>query len=127
VRLAHSADEGGSIDTRASVEDPAAGSLFMLPNLTSAGAGRLILTNYAGVSSGDAAAAYRRSSSTDGGVSFAPSTVVRTPLLLDPSRTTTTWLGDYQGLWFASGKIYAAYVDNSTGDAHIAFYRAPTP
>jgi hypothetical protein len=125
VRLAHSGDGGSTFDARYAVEDPSAGAFFMLPNIVSDEQGGVHVTYYAGVDSGDAAASYRASLSTDGGATFGPSGVVHAPLLFDLSRATPTWLGDYQGLWVASGKLYIAYVDNSSGASHVAFYRAP--
>ncbi|APR79604.1 Hypothetical protein A7982_04951 [Minicystis rosea] len=126
IKIAHSSDGGATIDARYKVEDAAAGAYFLLPRIASEGAGTLGITYYAGAGSGDLNASYRHARSTDGGKTFGPSTVVRTPILYDQMRSTATWFGDYMGLTWNGGSLFGAYIDNTGGASHIVFHREPT-
>ena len=43
------------------------------------------------------------------------------------ARDSQKWLGDYAGLAWARGNLYAAFVDNSKISSHVAFYRTASP
>ncbi len=127
LRLAHSSDAGASIETRSSIGDQAAGPYYLLSRLAYEGSGVLNVTYYAGSGEGDTNATYRRSRSTDGGQTFAPSVVIHQPVLYELKRTTQQWLGDYMGLGWRNGELFGAYVDNSAAHAHVAFFRSAVP
>ncbi|HEY3353836.1 MAG TPA: sialidase family protein [Polyangia bacterium] len=126
LHLVRSGDGGATLEAPVSI-DPEAGEYLMLPNLVHDDGGGLDITYYAGSAASDPAASYRRRRSTDGGKSFTSSIVLHQPLVFDTSRVTTRWLGDYEGLAAAAGKLYIAYTDSTAPAAHVAFLRTSVP
>lgn len=126
IRIAHSADGGATVDFRANAHDAAAAKLFMHPQLTRDTGGGLHLVYYAGQADKDLMGSFRRSSSTDGGMTWQPSTVVRQPLQYLADRASAQWLGDYVGIAWHNGELYTTYVDNLPQLSHVAFAKAAT-
>ncbi len=123
IRLAHSSDGGTSFDVRSSVEDPAAGTSYLLPRISLADDGAIDLTYVAGQAPDDPSASFRRARSTDGGLTFGPSVSLVEPVTYELDRGDDTWFGDYTGLTWNGGSLFAALVDNSSGQSHIVFLR----
>jgi hypothetical protein len=126
LRLAHSSDGGASFDRRTTVHDPEAGTSFLLPHLAIEDDGSLDLSYVAGQGPDDETASFRRSRSTDGGVTFGPSEVVVEPVTYELDRADDTWFGDYTGLDWDSGSLFGAVLDNASGTSHVWFFRTPT-
>jgi hypothetical protein len=127
IRLAHSPDGGVTIDTHVNAHDTAAGMFFQHPQLTLETGGGLNLVYYAGQAIGDTMGSFRRSHSTDMGMTFAPSVAVRQPIDFIQNRTSPKWLGDYVGAYWLGGQLYMSYADNTGMYSHVAFAKAMTP
>lgn len=123
LRLAHSSDGGATIDWRVDAHDSAAGNLFLYPEIAGEPSGAINVAYYAGSSVGDSSGSFRYARAVNG-KDFAPSTVVATPVVFDAARGSQRWLGDYVGLNWQDGSLYAAFGDNSSGTSHIAFFRS---
>ena len=126
IRLAHSSDNGMTIDIRSDVMDTRAGIRAMYPVLAWEGEKTLDLAYYSGNFDLDPNAELRRSRSTDG-MTFAPSAFVASPLTLETSREVPQWVGDYCGAGFYDGTLFLVNTDNSTATPHVAFHRMPAP
>lgn len=122
VRLAHSGDNGMTIDARSDVMDTRAGIRAMYPVLAWEGGKTLDLAYYSGNFDGDPSSELRRSRSTDG-MTFAPTVFVASPLTLETSREVPQWVGDYCGAGFYDGNLFRVNTDNSTTTPHVAFHR----
>jgi hypothetical protein len=127
VRVARSSDSGATVDQRADAHDGNIGPYFLHPQLALEASGALDVVYYAGARDGDPAATFRRARSSDGGRTFGPSVVVDQPITFTRTRTMSNWLGDYNGLAWAAGRLYTAYANNSAGVSHVAFYRVTQP
>lgn len=127
IRIAHSADGGQTIDNRYDAHDPNTANYFIHPYLVRELNGALDLVYYAGNAEGDTMGSFRRSRSTDGGMTWAPSMVVRAPVTFLGARASQKWLGDYVGLAWARNNLYTAFVDNTGAYSHVAFYRTAAP
>lgn len=127
IRIAHSTDGGMTIADRFDGHDAGAATYFMHPYIVREQNGALDLVYYAGNSEGDPMGSFRRSRSTDGGRTWATSMTVRSPITYLGARASQQWLGDYVGLAWARNNVYTAFVDNSSGTAHVAFYRTAAP
>jgi hypothetical protein len=127
VRVARSADGGQSILSRTVALDPAAGQLFFLPQLARATGQTLDMVYYAGQADMDPTGTFRHARSTDGGSTWQPSETVHGPILFTGDRTTPVWLGDYMGLSVLGGAPHAAFVDNTSGFAHVAHAAIEAP
>src|SRR5205814_6971781 len=92
IRIGHSSDGGKTIDSRFNAEDGAVANLFMHPYLIREPSGPLDIVYYAGAADNDTMGSFRRSQSTDGGKTWAPSAVVKTPLTFLSSRDSAKWL-----------------------------------
>jgi hypothetical protein len=123
VRLARSRDGGRTIAERTSIADAGAGKFFLTPRIAIDGEGAVHAAYYAGNAPADAAASYRRAVSRDGGATFEPSVVVRSPLVFETSRLTDRTPGDYMGLFARGNAVYGSYTDTSAAKGHINFYR----
>jgi hypothetical protein len=126
IRVAHSGDQGVSIDSRIDATDPAAGSFALLPHLALEDSGALDLIYYAGQRSPDPMGSLRWSRAAAGATGFASSVPVET-LTFTSDRASNIWLGDYVGLGFHPGAMFAVFADNASGVSRIAFARLPVP
>jgi hypothetical protein len=87
--------------------------------------GALDLIEYAGRQADDPAATLRWRRAPDG-VAWASSVEVAASITLWNLNSGAQWLGDYEGLAWGRGALYAAFVDNGSGASHVAFWRQPT-
>jgi hypothetical protein len=126
IRVAHSSDGGQSVDARYDALDPTL-TLALHPRFTRDAAGGLDVVYYTGTSEGDAAGSVRASRSIDGGASFGPSVVLHEPVTFTQSRTVQRWIGEYFGVTSLADNLYAAVIDNSGSESHVAFHRTPVP
>jgi hypothetical protein len=123
IRIAHSSNGGHAVDRRTDALDQAASKYAMHPQMVREAGGALDVIYYAGAKVDDPSGSFRRTRSTDGGVTWGPSETIQSPEGFVPSRSDQRWLGDYTGIAFADGALYASWADNTSGTSHIAFAR----
>jgi hypothetical protein len=126
IRVAHSSDGGVTISARYDAHDPAAGALFLLPQLILEPPSVLDLVYHAGAADGDAWSSLRWARSIDAGAMWGPSASLHCPLTFTGRRDLTNWLGDYVGVSYRAGTLHVAHVDNASGTSHVNFLRTPT-
>jgi hypothetical protein len=126
IRLAHSADAGATITTRSDIHDPGAGSLYLHPALLREPDGSLDVTYYAGKKEADGGGTFRYSRMAAGAPTFGAAEPVGPSLVFTGRRDKAIWLGDYTGFAWLSGTLYAAWVANADGAAHVRFARGAT-
>ena len=124
IRIAHSSDRGGTIDSRTDVLDTSVGTRAMYPVLVGEGDGTLDLSYYTGRFDDDPNGALRRTRSTDG-KTFAPTARVYAPITLETNRLVPQWIGDYLGGAFQGGDLFLVFTDNASATPHVAFTRMP--
>jgi hypothetical protein len=124
VRLAHSSDGGATIDSRSTVHDAGGGTSYLMPHISLAADGTIDLTYVAGDGPDDEAASFRHARSTDGGLTFSPSTALVAPVTYELERADETWFGDYTALAHHDGTLFGAVLDNSSGRTHVVFFRS---
>jgi hypothetical protein len=126
IRLAHSSDGGASVGARHDLHDATGGSLYMTPELAADSTGRLFVAYYAGRAGDDPRASFRAAGfATPDKLGISRSIV--SPVSLTTLRSSPSWLGDYVGLAWRDGQLYAAVVDNSSGTGHVVFWRGDPP
>jgi len=123
IQLTHSGDGGFTLDPTVSAQDPLAGGKYMRAMAVIEADRSISLTYYAGARDDDPAGTVRRSLSTDGGKTFAPSQILYQPITLTTSRAGTDWLGDLLGVADDAHGTFVAFVDNGDGKSHIRFTR----
>lgn len=125
IRIARS-DDGGNSFSHGFAEDATAGSKFLHPQLTRTADGALHLLYYAGgATDPDPQGSVRLATSMDGGVTFAPSKILRAPIQFTSVRSDQRWLGDYVGITAKELVRYGVFADNSSGTSHIRFFSSP--
>jgi hypothetical protein len=122
LRLAHSSDGGATIDQRLDVHDPSAGLGFLGPQIALEPDGAIDVTYYAGAKDGDVAGSYRWARLPSGATEIGASTAIASPMTIVRSRTTTSWIGDYQGLAFGAGTLVGAFIDTTGAAGRVAFF-----
>jgi hypothetical protein len=124
VRVAHSADQGATVDRTLALRGGIPGDLYLLPQLARGPSGALALTYYTGTQLGPAT--FNSALSTDGGRTFD-----QTPWFgagtFQPQRLGTDFLGDYSGLVVTGSTLYAAFGDNTGRFAQIVFAKRTLP
>jgi hypothetical protein len=104
------------------------GTYFLNPEMVLDPAGKVILAYYTGQSDGDPAATYRATRSDGSALGAAIDAIVRQPLRLGISLPPgKSWVGDYTGLAMVKDVLLTSYVDNSSGESHIALHRMTVP
>jgi hypothetical protein len=124
VRVAHSGDNGKTIETRSDVLDTRVATHAMYPVLVGEGEKALDLAYYTGSFDNDTKGFFRRTRSTDGST-FEPTVPVHSPLTLETNRALPLWVGDYVGGAYQGGDVFLVFTDNATATPHVAFYRSP--
>jgi hypothetical protein len=127
VRVAHSGNGGHLVDRRSNADDQSAATYSMHPQLTREEGGALDLVYYAGNQAADPSGSFRRVRSTDGGATWAPSEIVKEPIVFVQSRADQRWLGDYTGIAWRDGALYTSFADNAGAQSHVAFARTKLP
>jgi hypothetical protein len=129
LQLAYSADGGSTFALRSEIADAKAGTFTMHPQIVIEDGGALDLVYYAGGGDEDPNGTYRfaRAPAPATASPFAQSLIVESPVTFLQARSDARWLGDYTGLAWYQGAAYTSYVQNSSGMAHIAFAKIPTP
>jgi hypothetical protein len=120
VYVVHSGD-GATFDDRLAAHDPAAGPLYLHPQLAREDGGALDLVYYAGASDPDAAGTYRRARRPATGGAFGASVPLESPLTFLGALDDERWLGGYPGVAWSAGRLYTAYATNRSGPTHVAF------
>jgi hypothetical protein len=123
VRVAHSADAGATLATRADADDPNGPPLMMHPQLAIDAGGTLGMTYYGGATSPDPAGMFVRLESSDG-THFTPAVIVEPTLEFAGVAGYENWLGDYTGIAAPNGQLYMTYANNADGSSHVEFHRA---
>jgi len=84
----------------------------------------LDLTYYGGAADVDKAGSLRLVRSLDQGRSFGASTPLAAASF-EASRQWPLWMGDYMGIGIRRGTVVVAYVDGSSGNAHVSVVATP--
>jgi hypothetical protein len=126
IRVVHSSDRGGNLDTaRLDALDTAGGALGLLPVLVREPGGALDVTYLAGASEGDTNGSLRYARDVaDAG--FGASKILDGPLTFTLGRSMPNWLGDYMGTIVSGGRLLVAYPLNTSGTTHI-YFRSVAP
>ena len=125
IAVARSTNGGVSFDAPVIVQDTVAAYHAQLA--IEPGGTAIDLVYYGGTSESDRTASYRHARSTNGGVSFSPSVVIKQPLTFLTNRMSAQWLGDYVGVVVSDGQLFTSFTDNTTPAAHVWFARVALP
>ena len=127
IRIAHSPDRGGSLDTaRVDALDTVAGTLALLPVVVREPGGALDVAYVTGNSEGDTNGSVRYGRDA-AGAGFGHSVLVDGPLTYTTVRSKSDWLGDYMGAVVSGGRLLVAYPINAGGITHIYFRSLALP
>jgi hypothetical protein len=128
IRVAHLTNNGGSLDSaRADALDTAAATLGLLPVLVREPGGAMDVAYLSGNAEGDTQGTMRYARTAGMGSPFGSSALIDRPLLFTLNRTKRTWLGDYLGAVYGSGRLLVAYPMNANGTTHVWFRSMPLP
>jgi hypothetical protein len=119
IRVAHSGDGGSTWDSAVVLAEP--GLQYLRPEIARSPTGELVVIAYAGSQEGDTAGSMRSWRSADGGKTFSAQGSFHAPIHFTGDRQSKLWVGDYSGLLADAKTVHVAFVDNSSGAAHIVY------
>ncbi len=122
LRIARS-DDGGKTFAYYAAHDPAAGAVYLHPEIALQDDGTVALSYYAGQQDEDPNGSLRLTRLLPGAATVEPSIVVHAPVTYLLARSDQRWLGDYTGITWKQGKLHVAYADNNDGITHIGYAR----
>lgn len=138
IKVAHSSDGGETIANVGVVSDPDIRAVHAVHQVTAQPPETAHAVYYNGSGLGDETATFRRVRFTPDNLMQMPpldpmdpplgmpSVLVQEPMSLQLISDDRRWLGSGVGIDFEDGKMLLAFVDNSSGNSHIAF-KAVTP
>jgi hypothetical protein len=123
IRVLRSSDNGATFVESMEAQDLDA-ELALLPYIDVDAVGDVHVVYHAGAANDDENGSLRHAVSKGGTAFFLGSEIVLSPITFTQSRSDPRWLGDYVGLDHRNETQYAVFVDNTSGQSHIAFWRS---
>jgi hypothetical protein len=133
IRTVMSEDGGQNMSLWGTVSDPEIKPKFALNEMALQRPETVHIVYYNGAGAGDKTGSFLRVRATPANLMQDPPMMpgdpepgltgieIASPIVFENDESQRQWLGTSIGLRYQDGKLYMAYVDNASGDAHIAF------